>query len=53
MGWVEKVARTGEKRTAYRTLVGRSEGGGPLGRPRRTWLKNIKLDLKEIGIVLY
>jgi hypothetical protein len=40
----------GEGRGVYRVLVGRPEGRRPLGRPRRRWEDNIKLDLKEIGI---
>jgi hypothetical protein len=39
----------GEVRGAYNILVGRSEGRRPLGRPRRTWEDNIKMDLREIG----
>jgi hypothetical protein len=39
----------GEKRNAYRILVGQPEGKRPLGRPRRRWVDNIKLDLREIG----
>jgi hypothetical protein len=39
----------GEKRNAYRLLVGKPEGRRPLGRPRRTWVDNIKKDLLEIG----
>jgi hypothetical protein len=38
-----------EKRNAYRILVGKPEGKRPLGRPRRKWEDNIKMDLKEIG----
>jgi hypothetical protein len=38
-----------EKRNAYRMLVGKSEGKRPLGRPKRRWVDNIKLDLREIG----
>jgi hypothetical protein len=34
---------------AYRILVGKSEGKRPLGRPRRRWVNNIKMDLREIG----
>jgi hypothetical protein len=34
----------------YRLLVGKSEGKGPLGRPRRRWIDNIKMDLLEIGV---
>jgi hypothetical protein len=39
----------GEKRNAYRILVGKPEGRRPLGRPRRRWMDNIKMDLREIG----
>jgi hypothetical protein len=39
----------GEKRNAYRILVGKPEGKRPLGRPRRRWLDNIKMDLRETG----
>jgi hypothetical protein len=39
----------GEKRNAYRILVGNPEGMRPLGRPRRRWVDNIKMDLREIG----
>jgi hypothetical protein len=39
----------GEKRNAYRILVGMPEGKRPLGRPRRGWVENIKMDLREIG----
>ena len=41
-------ARMGEKKNAYRILVGKPEGKRPLGRPRRSWVDNIKLDLREI-----
>jgi hypothetical protein len=40
----------GEGRGAYRVLVGRPKGKRPLGRPRRGWEDNIKMDLREIGI---
>jgi hypothetical protein len=40
----------GGGRAVYRVLVGRSEGKRPLGRPRRRWEDNIKMDLEEIGI---
>jgi hypothetical protein len=40
----------GEGRGAYRVLVGRPEGKRPLGRPRRRWEDNMKMDLREIGI---
>jgi hypothetical protein len=49
MRWVGHVARMGEKRKAYRLLVGKPEGKRPLGRPRRRWVDNIKMDLLEIG----
>jgi hypothetical protein len=39
----------GEKRNAYRLLVGKPEEKRPLGRPRRRWVDNIKMDLLEIG----
>jgi hypothetical protein len=48
MRWAGHVARMG--RDAYRVLVGRPEGKRPLGRPRRRWEDNIKLDLGERGI---
>jgi hypothetical protein len=38
-----------EKRNAYRILVGKPEGRRPLGRPRRRWVDNTKMDLREIG----
>jgi hypothetical protein len=44
------VARRGEGRGVYRILVGRPEGKRPLGRPRRRWEDNIKMDLRERGI---
>jgi hypothetical protein len=39
----------GERRGAYRALVGKPEGRKPLGRPRRRWEDNIKMDLREVG----
>jgi hypothetical protein len=39
----------GEKMNAYRILVGEPEGKRPLGKPRRRWMNNIKMDLREIG----
>jgi hypothetical protein len=50
MRWAGHVARMGEGRCVYRVLVGRPEGKIPLGRPRRRWEDNIKMDLREIGI---
>jgi hypothetical protein len=42
------VARMGEKRVVYRSLVGKPEGKRPLGRPRRRWENNIKMVAKEM-----
>jgi len=42
------VARIGERRSLYRVLVGKLEGKRPLGRPRRRWEDNIKIDLQEV-----
>jgi hypothetical protein len=42
------VARMGAKRNVYRLLVGKPEGKRRLGRPRRRWMDNIKMDLLEI-----
>jgi hypothetical protein len=39
----------GERRGAYRALVGKPEGRRPLGRPRRRWEGSIKMDLREVG----
>jgi hypothetical protein len=49
MNWTGHVARMGEKRNAYRLLVGKPEGKRPLGRPRRRWVDNIRMDLGEVG----
>jgi transcription termination factor 2 len=48
MRWAGHVARMGEKRNAYRIFMGKPEGKRPLGRPRRRWADNIKIDLREI-----
>jgi hypothetical protein len=45
MRWAGHVARMEEKRNVYRILVGKPEGKRPLGRPRRRWMDNIKMDL--------
>jgi hypothetical protein len=50
MSWEGHVARVGEGRGVYRVLVGRPECKRPLGRPRRRWEDNTKMDLREIGI---
>jgi hypothetical protein len=47
MRWAGHVARIGENRNAYRILVGKPERKRSLGRPRRTYEDNIKMDLKE------
>jgi hypothetical protein len=49
MRWAGNVARMEENRNAYRILVGNPERKRPLGRPRRRWVDNIKMDLREIG----
>jgi transcription termination factor 2 len=50
MRWAGHVARMGEERkNAYRLLVGKPEGNRPLGRPRRRWVDNIRVDLGEVG----
>jgi hypothetical protein len=48
--WARHVARMGEKRNARRLLVGKPEGNMPLGRPRRRWVDNIRIDLVEVGL---
>jgi hypothetical protein len=50
MRWAGHVAQMGEKRNAYRLLVGKPEGRRPLGRPTRMWLDNIRMDLVEVGL---
>jgi len=49
MRWVGHVARMGEERVAYRVLVGKPEGKNPLGRPRRRWVYNIRMNLQVVG----
>ena len=49
MRWAGHVAHMGEGRDVYRVLVGKPEGMRPLGRPRRRWEDNIKMDLQEVG----
>jgi hypothetical protein len=46
MRWAGHVARMGEKRDVYRILVGKPVGKRPLGRPRRRWVGNIKMDFR-------
>jgi hypothetical protein len=49
MRWAERVARMGEEFGVHRVLVGKPEGKRPLGRPRRRWEDNIRMDLQEVG----
>ena len=49
MRWAGHVARMGEDRGVHRVLVGKPEGKKPLGRPRRRWKDNIRMDLQEVG----
>jgi hypothetical protein len=49
MRWEGHVARVGDKRGAYRVLMGKPEGKRPLGRPRRRWEDDIKMDVRELG----
>jgi hypothetical protein len=50
MRWTGHVERMGEKRNAYRLLVGMPEVRRPLGRPRSRWVDNIRMDLGEVGL---
>jgi hypothetical protein len=47
--WAGHVARMGDKRNAYRLLVGKPEGNKSLGKLRRSWVDNIRMDLVEVG----
>ena len=49
MRWVGHVVRMGERRGIYRVLMGKPGGKRQLGRPRRRWEDNIKMDLQEVG----
>jgi hypothetical protein len=49
MRWAEHVTQMRTKRNAYRILLGKPKGKKPLGRLRRRWVHNIKMDLREIG----
>jgi hypothetical protein len=49
MRWAEHVERMEEKRDTCRLLVGKTERKRPLGRPRRRWVDNIRMDLGEVG----
>jgi hypothetical protein len=46
--WTGHVAQIGEKRNAYRILVGKPEGRRPLRRSRRKWMDNIKIDIRDV-----
>jgi hypothetical protein len=48
--WAGHVPHMGDRRGAYRILVGRPEGKRPLGRPRLRWEDNVKMDLQEVGL---
>jgi hypothetical protein len=52
MRWTGHVARMGEMRNAYNILVGKPEGKRRLGRPRRRWKNNIKMNLMGMGLTL-
>ena len=52
MRWAGHVARMGDDRVVLRVLVGKPEGNRPLGKPRRRWEDNIKMDLQEVGGVV-
>ena len=49
MRWVGNVLCMGVGRVVYRVFVGKPEGRGPLGRPKRRWVINIRMDLQEVG----
>ena len=49
MRWAGHLACMGEEKGVYRVLVGKPEGKRPLGKPRRRWVDNIRMDLQEVG----
>jgi len=49
MRWAGHAARMEERGGVYKVLLGKPEGKRPLGKPRRTWEDNIKIDLQELG----
>ena len=49
MRWAGHVTRMNEAKGVYRVLVGKPEGRRPLGRPRRRWVDDIRMDLQEVG----
>ena len=50
MRWAGHVAHMGEERGVCRVLVGKPKGRRPLGRPRRRWVDNIRMDMDWIGL---
>ena len=50
MRWAGHAAGMGERSGVYRAVVGKTEGKRPIGRPRRRWEDNIKMDLQEVGL---
>ena len=50
--WADHVARMEEVRSPFKMLTNKSMGNIPLGRPRHRWEDNIRIDLKEIGLIL-
>ena len=53
MRWAGHVARMREERWMYRVSVGKPEGKRPLGRPRRKWVDNIRMDLQEVVLGIW
>jgi hypothetical protein len=53
MRWAGHVARMGKKRNAYGILMRKPEGNRPLGRPRRRWVHNTEMDLRQDGGGMY
>jgi len=51
MIWAGHVARMGREMGVYRVLVGKPEGKRPLGRPRRRWVDNVRMDLQKVECV--
>jgi hypothetical protein len=49
MRWAGHVARMGEERGVYRVLLKKPEGRRPVGRPKRRWVDNIRMNLQEVG----
>ena len=49
MRWAGHMARMVEERGLYRVLLGKPEGTRPMGKPRRRWVNNIRMDLQEVG----